>query len=340
MKFREAIHDATMIALERDPSVFLIGVGIIDPRAVWGTLTGALKKFGTDRVVEGPLSEDALTGMSIGAATMGLKPILIHHRMDFVLLTINQLFNHAAKWPAMFGHQQSVPMVVRAPIGRGWGNGPQHTQSMHALFSHVPGIKAVVPSNPKDAKGLLLAALEDNGPVIYIEHRWLYEDESPVPAGYYTTPIGKAEVVRQGTDVTIAAVGPMVGESLKAASVLEKTGLSAEVIDVRTLRPLDSESIIRSVVKTGRLVVADSDWRSCGIAGEIIACVTEEAFQDLKEAPVRIVWPETCVPSSQAIEAQFYPGAKEIQEAAVNVCNHSHHRESVQNTVKKFEGPF
>ena len=340
MKFREAIHDATMTALERDPSVFLIGVGIVDPKAVWGTVAGALKKFGPNRVVEGPLSEDALTGMSIGAATMGLRPILIHHRMDFVMLTLNQLFNHAAKWPAMFGHQQSVPMVVRAPVGRGWGNGPQHTQSMHALFSHVPGVKAVVPSNPKDAKGLLLAALEDGGPVIYIEHRWLYEDEAEVPAGYYKTPIGKAEVVRQGSDVTIAAVGTTVGESLKAASALEKTGLSAEVIDIRTLRPLDSDTIIRSVKKTGRLVAADSDWGSCGVAAEVIARVTESAFEHLKSAPVRVVWPETCVPSSESIEAKFYPGAKEIQEAAALVCKHVHEREGVQNTVKKFEGPF
>ena len=211
---------------------------------------------------------------------------------------------------------------------------------MHALFSHVPGIKAVVPSNPKDAKGLLLAALEDGGPVVYIEHRWLYEDDAPVPAGYYTTPIGKAEVVLPGVHVTIAAIGPMVGESLKAAAALQKTGLSAEVIDVRTLRPLDSDTIIRSVVKTGRLLVVDSDWGPCGVAGEILARVSEKGFEYLKEAPARIVWPETCVPSSQNIEAQFYSGAKEIQEAAVNLCNHSHHEESVQNTVKKFEGPF
>lgn len=340
MKFREAIHDATMTALERDPKVFLIGVGIIDPKAVWGTVAGALKKFGTDRVVEGPLSEDALTGMSIGAATLGFKPILIHHRMDFVMLTLNQLFNHAAKWPAMFGHQQSVPMVVRAPVGRGWGNGPQHTQSMHAMFAHVPGVKAVVPSNPKDAKGLLLAALEDGGPVMYIEHRWLYEDEGDVPAGYYTTPIGKAQVLREGTDVTICAIGTTVGESLKVASNLEKTGLSVEVIDVRTLRPLDNDTILRSVKKTGLLIVADSDWGSCGVAGEIIARVTENIFEYLKAAPVRIVWPETCVPSSQAIEAKFYPGAREIEAAVVAVCKHSHEKVSVQNTVKKFEGPF
>ena len=340
MKFREAIHDATMLALERDPAVFLIGVGIVDPKAVWGTVTGALKKFGPDRVVEGPLSEDALTGMSLGAATMGFKPILIHHRMDFVMLTINQLFNHAAKWPAMFGHQQSVSMGVRAPVGRGWGNGPQHTQSMHAMFAHVPGIKAVVPSNPKDAKGLLLAALEDGGPVMYIEHRWLYEDDASVPEGYYTTPIGKAEVIRPGSDVTIAAIGTGVGESLKAALALEKTGLSVEVIDVRTLRPLDGDTIIRSVKKTGRLVVVDSDWGSCGVAGEIIARVTEQAFEDLKEAPIRIVWPESCVPSSEALEAQFYPGAKEIQEATSSLCKHTSHKERIENTVKKFEGPF
>ena len=340
MKFREAIHDATMTALERDPKVFLIGVGIIDPKAVWGTVTGALKKYGTNRVVEGPLSEDALTGISIGAATLGLKPILIHHRMDFVMLTINQIFNHAAKWPAMFGHQQTVPMVIRAPVGRGWGNGPQHTQSMHAMFAHVPGVKAVVPSNPKDAKGLLLAALEDGGPVIYIEHRWLYEDEAEVPAGYYTTPIGKAEVLKQGTEVTIAALGTAVSESLKVAAVFEKAGHSVEVIDIRTIRPLDTKTILRSVKKTGRLVVADSDWGSCGVAGEVIARVTENAFESLKAAPIRIVWPETCVPSSQAIEAKFYPGAKEIESAVAEVLKHSREREEIQNTVKKFEGPF
>ena len=340
MKFREAIHDATLLAMDRDRSVILTGVGITDPKAVWNTVLGALEKYGPDRVIEGPLSEDLITGFSIAAATLGLKPILIHHRMDFVMLTFNQLFNHAAKWPAMFGFQQSVPLIVRAPVGRGWGNGPQHTQSMHALFAHVPGMKAVVPSNPRDAKGLLLAALEDGGPVMYIEHRWLYEDEGEVPSGYYTVPIGKAQVLRQGTDVTLAAIGTMVGESLKAAKALESTGLSVEVIDVRTLRPLDSQTILESVGKTGRLVVADSDWGSCGISSEIISRIAEQGFDLLKEPPVRVVWPESCVPSSQAIEAKFYPGAKEIQEAVVRVLNHTSHKEEVQNTVKKFEGPF
>ncbi len=340
MKFREAVHQATLQALEKNPKVFLIGVGIIDPRAVWGTLSGTLEKYGTNRVIEGPLSEDALTGICIGAATMGLTPMMVHHRIDFVMLTMNQLINHAAKWPAMFGFQQKVPMVVRAVVGRGWGNGPQHTQSHHALFSHVPGIKTVVPANPKDAKGLLLAALEDGGPVIYIEHRWFHEDEADVPSEYYLTPIGKAAVVKQGKDITLVAVGPMVAESLKAASSLEHSGIFAEVIDIRTTHPLDISTILQSVKKTGRLVVADSDWGPCGVAGEIIALVSEKAFASLKNAPARIVWPHTCVPSSQSIEAMFYPGAKEIEAAALKACDQRLRKESAQSTVKKFEGPF
>ncbi len=341
MKFREAVHQATLQALEKDPKVLLIGVGIIDPRAVWGTLSGALEKYGPDRVIEGPLAEDALTGISIGAATMGLKPVIVHHRIDFVMLTMNQLINHAAKWPAMFGFQQKVPMVVRAVVGRGWGNGPQHTQSHHALFSHVPGIKAVVPSNPRDAKGLYLAAIEDGGPVVYIEHRWFHEDDAEVPSEYYVTPIGKAAVVRQGKDITLIAVGPMVAESLKAALSLENTGISAEVIDVRTVHPLDISTILQSVKKTGRVVVSDSDWGPCGVAGEIVASVSENAHSYLKSAPARIFWPDTCVPSSQAIEAMFYPGAKEIETAALKACGRQDvKKESIPSTVKKFEGPF
>jgi pyruvate dehydrogenase E1 component beta subunit len=340
MKFREAVRDATLLALERDPRVFLIGVGIIDPRAVWGTLTGALEKYGPDRVVEGPLSENALTGMSVGAATMGLRPLLIHHRVDFVLLSLDQIINHAAKWWPMFGRQQSVPMVVRAVVGRGWGNGPQHTQSHHALFAHVPGLKVVVPGTPRDAKGLLLAAVEDDEPVIYIEHRWLHEDEAEVPTEYFTTPLGKAAVVRRGSDVTIAAVGPMVSEALKAARALDGVGISAEVIDVRTLRPLDVDTILASVARTGRLIVVDSDWGPCGVAGEIVACAAEECFEVLKARPRRITWPDSAVPSSQAIEPHFYPGAPDIQMAAVAMCEKRSDERLIASTVKPFEGPF
>lgn len=339
MKFREAVRDATLVAMERDPSVFLIGVGINDPRAVWGTLSGALERFGPERVVEGPLAENALTGVCVGAAALGMRPVIVHHRIDFVLLTMDQLINHAAKWKPMFGGQQSIPMVVRAVVGRGWGNGPQHTQSHHALFSHVPGIKAVVPSNPRDAKGLLLAAVADDDPVVYIEHRWLHEDEAEVPPGYFTTPIGRATVVRKGRDVTLVAAGPMVPEALKAAQALDPIGIDAEVIDLRTLRPLDVDTVITSVAKTGRLVVADSDWGPCGVAGEIVARVAEEALDSLRARPVRVTWPESAVPSSQAIEGMFYPGARDIQAAAVATCEARTER-LVTSTVKDFHGPF
>ncbi len=339
MKFREAVRDATLLALARDERVFLIGVGIVDPRAVWGTLAGALEKFGPERVVEGPLAENALTGVCVGAAALGMRPMIIHHRIDFVLLTMDQLVNHAAKWRPMFGAQQSIPMVVRAVVGRGWGNGPQHTQSHHALFSHVPGIKAVVPSNPRDAKGLLLAAIADDEPVVYIEHRWLHEDEAEVPSEYFETPIGRAAVIRAGRDVTLVAAGPMVSEALKAAQALEAAGIDAEVIDLRTLRPLDTDTVIRSVVKTGRLVVADPDWGPCGVAGEILARVAEEALDVLRARPIRVTWPESAVPSSQTIESMFYPGAREIQAAAVATCEGQTGR-LVTSIVKDFHGPF
>jgi len=340
MKFREAIRDGTLQAMDQDPSVFLIGVGITESRAVWGTLAGALERYGPDRVVEGPLAENALTGMCLGAATLGMRPVIIHHRMDFTMLSMDQLITHAAKWRVMFGEQQTVPMVVRAVVGRGWGNGPQHTQSHHALFSHVPGLKAVVPANPHDAKGLLIGAIQDEDPVVYVEHRWLHEDEGDVPAAYYATPLGKAAIVRPGSDVTIVAVGPMVSEALKAAPALAEAGLSAEVIDVRTIHPLDTETIVASVARTGRLVVADADWGPCGVAGEVVATVAEQALESLRARPVRITWPHTSVPSSRKLEAQFYPGAAQIQAAAFTTCAGARDKELVPNTVKPFQGPF
>jgi pyruvate dehydrogenase E1 component beta subunit len=340
MRFREAVRDATIQAMEADPGVVLIGVGVIDPRAVWGTLAGALEKFGPDRVIEGPLAENALTGICIGAATWGLRPVLVHHRIDFAMLAMDQIVNHAAKWTAMFGRQQTVPMVVRAVVGRGWGNGPQHTQSHHAMFAHVPGLKVVVPANPRDAKGLLLAAIADPDPVIYIEHRWLHEDEGDVPPEPCLTPIGQVGLARSGTDVTIAAVGPMVPESLRAAAALASSGVSAEVIDVRTLRPLDSAAILQSVARTGRLVVADADWGPCGIAGEIIARVAEHALGSLKARPVRVTWPDTAVPSSQAIEARFYPGAHDVRAAALSLLETRRTSVALPGTVKQLDGPF
>jgi pyruvate dehydrogenase E1 component beta subunit len=204
----------------------------------------------------------------------------------------------------------------------------------------VPGIKTVVPSNPRDAKGLLIGAVQDDDPVIYIEHRWLHEDDAEVPESYYATPLGRASVVREGTDATVVAVGPMVSESLKAARALDEAGISTEIIDVRTTHPLDTDTILESVAKTGRLVVADADWGPCGVAGEVIASVAERALETLRARPRRVTWPDSVVPSSPQIEKLFYPGASDIQREVFQVCAHADRRELVESTVKQFHGPF
>lgn len=340
VKFREAIRSATVEIMRKDARVFVAGIGVPDQKGIFGTTLGLAGEFGAERAFDIPLSENAVAGMCVGAAFRGLRPIFVHQRIDFLMLTMDQLVNHAAKWRAMFAGAQPVPIVMRAIVGRGWGNGPQHTQSHHAIFAHVPGLKVVVPANPYDAKGLLIAAVEDDDPVVFIEHRWLHEDEGDVPEGYYQVPIGSAAVVRPGTDVTLVGVGPMVGECLKAATALAGEGISAEVVDLRTVRPLDHATVLASVTRTGRLVVADADWGPCGVAGEVIATVVEQAFDTLKTAPLRVTWPDSPVPSGHAIESQFYPGARQIHAAALVVSGRAETRGLAASSVRPFAGPF
>ncbi len=319
MKFREAIHDATMIALERDPKVFLIGVGIIDPKAVWGTVAGALKKFGTNRVIEGPLSEDALTGISIGAATMGLRPILIHHRMDFVMLAMNQIVNMAAKTYSMFGGQECVPLVVRSIIGKSWGQGAQHSQGLYPMFMHVPGLKVVAPSTPFDAKGCLAAAVRDDNPVMFVEHRILYYQNGFVPEGEVLVPPGKARVSVRGRDVTLVGISYMQVECLRAQRYLEDVNVSAEIIDPIWLSPLDMDTIEASVRRTGRLVVVDNGWVTCGAGAEILASLAER----MPDAPgwkaKRMGFAQVPCPTTPSLEEAFYPNARTIAAAAYDM---------------------
>lgn len=339
IKFYQAIQEAFDVTMTAHEDVCLVGVGLIDPRAVWDTIKGLLDKYGRDRVIEGPLAEQMLTGFAFGAALTGLRPVLIHHRVDFLPLTFDQIVNHAAKWSYMFGGQQNVPMVIRGVVGRGWGNGPQHTQSLHGLCASIPGLKVVVPSNARDAKGLMISAILDNEPVIYIDHRWLHQDEGEVEEGIFTEPLGKIKVVSEGEDLTLVAVGPMVQESIKAANLFQKVGISVEVIDLRTLHPIDWDGILTSVEKTGRLVVADSDWRCASVASTIVAEVTMRAFSDLKAAPSVVTWPDHPVPSSYGVESSYYPMAKEIVKAIAEVISHDARFEEVQ-TEKLMSGPF
>ncbi|MDO8425955.1 MAG: alpha-ketoacid dehydrogenase subunit beta [Deltaproteobacteria bacterium] len=315
LTYREALLEATAQMLASDQTVFVLGEGVDDSAGVFGTTKGLHERFGKDRVIDTPLAENGVTGIAIGAALAGMRPILVHMRVDFMPLSMDQIMNHAAKWHYMFGGKVSVPVTIRSIIGRGWGSAAQHSQSLQALFAHIPGLKVVMPATPYDAKGLLRASVYDGNPVIFIEHRWLYEHMGHVPEEAYTVPIGKAVVRRKGPDVTIAAASYMVYEALRAASALSGQGIESEVIDLRTLKPLDMETIFESVKKTGRLIVADTGWKEFGIGAEVIARVAEDAFYDLKAPAARVALPDAPTPASPVLENAFYPGKGHIIEA-------------------------
>lgn len=317
LKFAEAIREATDQALAADLSTFLIGLGVPDPKGIFGTTSGLLEKYGPERVLDMPVAENGMTGIAIGAAIAGMRPLMTHQRADFALLALDQIVNNAAKWRFMFADQMQVPLLIRLIVGRGWGQGPQHSQSLQSLFAAIPGLKVVAPSNPHDAKGLLLSAVKENDPVIYLEHRWLHNIHGPVPAEAYTIPLGKAKVVREGSQVTVVASSHMTLEAWKALSLV--TDIDVELIDLRTIKPLDTETIIASVKKTGRLLVADGDWKTAGIASEIVALASEHCFDELKKAPVRITFPDAHTPTSWSLANHYYRDSYDIAIALLQL---------------------
>jgi pyruvate dehydrogenase E1 component beta subunit len=301
LKFHEAVREALDLCMARDPAVYVVGLGTPDPKGIFGTTLGLREKYGDDRVLDMPTAENGMTGIALGSALGGMRPVMTHQRMDFAVLALEQIVNQAAKWHYMFAGARRCPMVIRLVVGRGWGQGPQHSQSLQAWFAHVPGLKVVMPATPHDAKGLLVAAIEDDSPVIYIEHRWLHGTFGPVPEEHYRVPIGEARVVRQGRDVTIAAVSHMVIEALQAADCLARAGIEAEVIDIRTLRPLDTSAILGSVRRTGRLLVADTGWKTGGFAAEVVALAAEQCLDRLKSPPRRLALADVPTPSTPAL---------------------------------------
>lgn len=317
MSYSEAIREAMAIALTRDPTVILMGEDI----GVYGgafQVTGDLiERFGPDRVMDTPISELGGAGVAVGAALTGLKPIYEFQFSDFAALAMEQIVNQAAKLRYMLGGEASVPLVFRMPSGSGTGAAAQHSQSFEAWFGHVPGLKVVQPSNPADAKGLLLAALEDPDPVIVFEHKLLYKMKGQVPEGHYTTPIGKAAVVRQGTDLTIVASAIMVHRALEAANKLAAEGIEAEVIDLRTVRPLDRETIIASVKKTGKLLCVYEGVKTLGVGAEISALIAESEAFDYLDAPIlRLGGAEAPIPYNPDLERAAVPQAAGIETAA------------------------
>ena len=318
--FAQAVREGIDQAMEHDPRVIVIGEGVPDPKAIFNTTAQLRDKYGARRVFDMPLSENGITGVCIGAALSGMRPIMVHQRIDFALLAMDQLVNNAAKWHYMFDGKASVPMVVRLIVGRGWGQGPQHSQSLQAMFAQVPGLKVVMPTTAHDAKGMMISAIEDNNPVLFIEHRWLHQIKDNVPEKYYRVPLGQAKVLHEGDAVTVAAFSYMAVESLIAAKALISTmGVGIEVLDMRSVRPLDVVSVLNSVRKTGRLIVADTAFRTGSIAGELISQVAEEAFDALKAHPVRIASPDHPVPSSHFMAEHYYPCSQTIADKVLDM---------------------
>lgn len=316
-----ALNEALHLAMERDPKVLCFGLGVDDPKRIFGTTSGLQEKFGEARVFDMPTSENAMTGVAVGASLRGFRPVMVHQRLDFFLLAMDQLVNAAAKWHYMFGGQNSVPIVIRLIIGRGWGQGPTHSQNLQAWFSHIPGLKVVMPTTPADAKGLLLASIFDDNPVLFLEHRWLHNSEGHVPVGETPIPIGKARIARPGSDITLVSMSYMTVEALQAASYLEKQGVSCEVIDLRTIRPLDWETIFTSVQKTKKLMVLDTGVATGSVAGEIIAQVCMQQFSVLTEPPVRIAMPDNPEPTSFGLTKHYYPTAEKIVESIAKMLS-------------------
>lgn len=316
ISYVQAINQTLHQVLENDNRVFLIGQGVSSPWYAGNTTVGLVKRFGPERIFDTPVSENGITGVAIGAALAGMRPILFHARMDFIYYAMDQIANHAANWHYMFGGQLSVPLTIWGIINRGGEQAAQHSQALQAIFTHIPGLKVVMPSTPYDAKGLLVASIEDDNPVVYIDDRWLYDHVGEVPEELYSVPIGKGVVRRKGDDVTLVATSYMVYEAMEAAESLDKEGISVEVIDLRSLKPLDDNLLFESVKKTGRLVIVDGGWKTCGIGAEISALAAEKAFQYLKAPIMRVSLPDAPAPASSKLEEAYYPKAETVISVA------------------------
>ena len=314
--YREAIREAMVEAMREDESVFLLGEDVGVYGGAFGVSRGMVEEFGADRVVDTPLSEAGFVGLCAGAALMGMRPIAEIQFSDFITHCMDQLVNQAAKLRYMFGGEGTVPMVVRTPGGAGTGAAAQHSQSLEAWFVHVPGLKVVMPSTPYDAKGLLFAALDDLNPVIFYEHKLLYNRKGDVPEEPYRVPLGEAVVSREGEDVTIVAAGLVHRFALEAAEALADGGIEAEVVDLRTLSPMDHAAVARSVERTGKLVVVEEDVKTAGWGAEVVARIVEsESFYALDRAPARVAGADVPIPYNKKLEAYIRPSPEKVVDA-------------------------
>ena len=319
IKFYEAINFALHTAMTRDRKMICYGLGINDPKNIFGTTKNLRNKFGKSRVFDVPTSENALTGISIGASINGIRSVVTHQRLDFFLLAMDQLVNSAAKWHYMFGSKMNVPITIRLIIGRGWGQGPTHSQSLHSWFAHIPGLKVIAPSNAYDAAGLLYASIFDPNPVIFIEHRWLHNISGLKNRLIKTESLEKSKIVKKGKDITIVSISYLTIVALEAAKFLKKYNINCEVIDLISIRPIDWKTIYKSIRKTGRVLVLDMGAKTGSVASEIIANISINSFSNLKNAPCVIAMPDVPVPTSFGLTKNFYPSTNTIIEKIFSI---------------------
>lgn len=340
ISYGEALYEATLQQMDIDENVFVYGQGVDDPKGHYATTKDLHKKYGELRSFDTPLSEDGMTGIGIGAALAGLRPIYVHQRMDFLLLCMNQLINMAAKYRYVSSGEHSVPLVIRAAIGRSWGQGAQHSQAFQSFFMHVPGLKVIAPTTPHDAKGALIASINDDNPVIFIEHRMLYKNAGYVPSDIYEIEFGKGRILKEGNDITIVGVSHTVEDSIRASELLKGVGVNAEVIDPISLSPFDYELIRKSCEKTKKLLVVDNGWTTCGFSSEVISDI---AINCKNVKSKRLGFAAVPCPTSPPLEKAFYPNPSKIAKEANILCGGDHNWNPPnidQPEVTSFRGPF
>jgi pyruvate dehydrogenase E1 component beta subunit len=342
----DALREGVEQEMECDDRVFLFGLDVDDHKAIQGSTRGLVDRFGAERVFGTPLSEDAMTGVAIGAAMTGMRPIHVHIRNDFLMLAMNQIVNIAAKAHYMYGGRVSVPLVIRSMIGKSWGQGAQHSQALYPMFMHVPGLKVAVPSNAHDAKGCMIAAIRDDNPVIFVEHRLLYFTKTEVPQAPYVVGPGKARVLASGDAATVVGVSNATRDCLRARSLLEPEGITMDVIDPVWLSPLDTDTILDSALRTKRLLVVDNGWTTCGAGAEIVARVLERAGAGAGITVRRMGFAPTTCPTTPWLEERFYPTPLSIARGVLEMLGESADRwEPAADALRRcediaFKGPF
>ena len=339
--YADAILSATKIMLKKNKDVFVFGQGVDDPKGHYGTTLNLHKDFGEDRCFDTPICEESMTGVGIGAAIAGMSPILVHQRMDFLMLAMNQIVNMASKIHYISDGKLCVPIVVRACIGRSWGQGAQHSQSLLSTFAHIPGLKVIAPTTPHDVKGTLISAIEDRNPVIFIEHRMLYKNKGLVPKGYYKVGFGKSRTLSKGCDITLVGISFTVIDCINAKKLLQEKSINAEVIDLLSIQPLDMSKIVSSVKKTKKLVIVENDWINCGVSSEIISRLIET--YNVKFEVKRIGYLFTPCPTTSVLEESFYPSPEKIAKVSYEMVTKKKNwkpRKIKTKEIEEFKGPF